>query len=56
MIPHGNANSASTPRTWLLAVAHKKKLMIEKLKNILTSEAILQPSQTSMAVHSCSGS
>ena len=34
----------------------QKKLEIEKFTNILTSEASLQPSQTSMTEHSCKNS
>ena len=38
-------------------LAHeKRKLKIEKLTNIATSEVILQPSQTYMANHSCRNS
>ena len=33
-----------------------KKIWLKKLRNILTSEAILQPSQTSMTDHSCRNS
>ena len=35
---------------------HKKNLEIEKLTNILTSEANLQPRQTSMEDHFCTNS
>ena len=37
-------------------LAHKKNLKIEKLTNIFTSETILEPSQSSMADHSCRNS
>ena len=40
MMPHGNANSASTPRKWSLDYYIKEiRLKIEKLTNMLTSDA-----------------
>ena len=41
---------------WTSTKKKKLWLKIEKLTNILTSEAILQPSRTSMADHSCRNS
>ena len=40
----------------LTSTKKRRWLKIEKLTNILTSEAILQPSRTSMAKHSCRNS
>ena len=57
MTPHGNATWWVNTKKVVTRLVHKKKgLKIEKLTNILTSEAILQPSRTSIAAHSCRNS
>ena len=53
MVPHSNANSASTPRRQSLDqyIKNFKKLETEKQTNLFTQEANLQPSRTSTTDH-----
>ena len=54
---HTVMQTVLTTKKVVPGLAHeKRKLKIEKLTNIVTSEVILQPSQTYMANHSCRNS